>query len=862
LKFIKQKTSFLALLCLVVSESSLFCREDLRAAGISGQRFQDSPGKQPVVADSLSGKGGLKSTILFTAKDSLIYNLDSRSMELWGKASVGKDETSVKAPKIVIDLDTTLLHAFGDADSSKTPFEPARFTDREGSFDAATMTYDFTTGRGETSHVSSSSSGIYFTGEQVSKLENGDMIIRDGTFTTCNEDDPHFWFSSSHMIVNADKGVTARPLIMYIRPEIFSWRSPALPILVLPYMLFPISSGRTSGFIIPRLSSHDQSVFLSNLGYFWAINDYMDFRSEGDIALNGSWRLGERFRFAKRNLFTSEISGEYRHYPLYTDWNAKILHNQVFDPSTRLDVNFQFQGAPHGYNLNSIDSESMVSQQSNARASLAKTFHDENSILSVFYDRSEELSTLALSQNIGVSFYQNRIYPFRSGVQDDDWRSDLSLTTGAAVVKHFSSWNTEDFSGYSANLNGEVGYYREFGVGNRALFTQGIRFQGREGGNGLFDDTYTGTSVVFPLRMQSTLFGHFNVNPAITFVQSLNPDAGNSDFSTTIFSVDASTRVYGILDTGFLDPIFSLKALRHTFIPTISYVWNPAFSGSGYDSSSHIYDWPYQRTFDPGLPEGQSTVGLTLKNLFHGKFRGSRSLLEADSPVGDHTTQLLSLSVSTGYNFAADALQLAPLTIIASSNALSDNLLFSAGSMYDFYSYDPVTGARVNRFNSEDGNGLLRFVRGFLDMSLSIQGSNQDASTILPSRSPVFMNTLQTYFNTGNLSSIDYNLPWQLRFSLFLQADRSNPVEPESISLFNAAARAALSKNWQIAMNTGYDFQNGELVLPMFQISRNLHCWQMSVQWVPFGQFQSYAVEIGLKVPESKDIHVRERMGE
>ncbi len=256
------------------------------------------------------------------------------------------------------------------------------------------------------------------------------------------------------------------------------------------------------------------------------------------------------------------------------------------------------------------------------------------------------------------------------------------------------------------------------------------------------------------------------------------------------------------------------------------------------------------------MPEGQSTIGFTLKNLFHGKFRDSNSSL-GDDLAGDHSTQLLSLSVSTGYNFAAEALHLAPLTIIASSNALSENLLFSAGSMYDFYSYDPVSGVRINRFNSEEGNGLLRFVRGFLDMSLSIQGSNQVSSTLLPSRSPVIMNTLQTYFNTGNLSSIDYSLPWQLRFSLFLQADKSNPLEPETISLFNAAAKAALSKNWQIAMNTGYDFQNGELVLPMFQISRNLHCWQMSVQWVPFGQFRSYAVEIGLKVPESKDIHVR-----
>jgi hypothetical protein len=153
---------------------------------------------------------------------------------------------------------------------------------------------------------------------------------------------------------------------------------------------------------------------------------------------------------------------------------------------------------------------------------------------------------------------------------------------------------------------------------------------------------------------------------------------------------------------------------------------------------------------------------------------------------------------------------------------------------------------------------LLRFVKGFLDMSLSVQGHNQVASTMPPSRSPVLMNTLQTYFNMGDFTSIDYSLPWQLRFSLFLQTDRSKPLEPESISLLNVSAKAALSKNWQIAMNTGYDLQNGELVLPMFQISRNLHCWQMNVQWVPFGQFRSYAVEIGLKVPESKDIHVRQ----
>jgi lipopolysaccharide assembly outer membrane protein LptD (OstA) len=828
----------------------LFFPEALHAAENLERQNQKASGEIMVGADSLSGTGGLKNIILFTAKDSVVYNLDKRSMELWGKANVEHVDTIVKAPKIVIDLDTSLLHAYGNGDSSVSPFEPALFTDQQGSINAETMTYNFKTGRGETSGVISSSNGINFTGEHVSRLENGDLIIKDGTFTTCNEEDPHFWFSSSRMTINSGAGVIASPLIMYIRPEIFSLRLPALPILALPYMVFPVKTGRSSGFLIPHLSSHDESRFLSNFGYFWAINDYSDFRVEGDIALNGSWRLGERFRYTKRNAFSGEIAGEYKQYPLFTDWNAKIVHNQVFDPSTRIDANLQFQGAPQGYNLNSVNSETIVTQQSNARASLAKTFNDENSIAALFYDRSEELSTLDLSQSVGASFYQNRMYPFRSAFPVDDWRSNVSMTTGANFVSQFSSQNAETSTGYSATINGELGYYHQFTPGSKALFTQGFSLQEREPDSGLLDDTYRGTSIMLPLRMQSTLFRYLNFNPSMTFVHSLHPDGGYDNFSTTILAVDASTRLYGVVETGFLDNVLGLKALRHTFIPTITYAWNPSFSGSGYDSYHHLYDWPYQRSINGAVPEGQSTIGLTLKNLFHGKFRGFSSPLEDDVTSGDHSKQLFSLTVSTGYNLAAEALHFMPLTLMASSNVFSENVLFNAGSMYDFYSFDPLTGARVNRFNSEDRNGLLRFVKGFLDMSLSVRGGKKSASTESSSRSPLLMNTLQTFFNMGDFRSIDYNLPWELRFSLFLQEDRSNPLDSEKISLINAAAKASLSKNWQIAMNTGYDLQNGELVLPRLQIYRNLHCWQMSVQWVPFGQFQSYAFEIGLKAPE------------
>jgi len=832
---------------------------------LSAAEKSDKPNPADPV-DSFAKAEGFKSTVLFAAKDSVIYNIDGRTMELLGNACIDHEETSVKAPKIIIDLNTSLFHAFGIADSLKTGAEPAVFTDRMGSFNAETITYNFKTKRGETTNVLSSSKQIIFSGERVTRLENGEMIIRDGTFTTCDNPSPHYWFSASRMTVMPDKRIIAKPLIMYIRPEIFSARLPALPILALPYMVFPLNQARSSGFLMPSLGKNSHiGYYLSNFGYFWAVDDQMDFRLDGDMSFNGGWRLGERLRYKKTNNFSGEIAGEYKEYLAYNDWNAKIIYNQAFESSTRFDVNILLQGAPQGYDLNSMNSITMVTQQSNARAALAKMFNEENSMAAITYNRSEDLSTLNATQTIEASFYQNRMYPFRSGSPVEDWRTNVSLSTGASFRGISTSETT---SGYSANANVELGYYHAFAQGTKALFTQGISLQATQPISGFNNNEINnGTTLFVPLRIQSTLFHYFNINPGVTFIHSLSPDGAKNDISTTVFAVDATTRLYGTLESGVLDNLFGLHALRHTFIPTITYRWNPASSGTVYNSYQNIYDWTDSQLFNrfenntyAGMPEGQSTVGISLKNIIHGKKRGAAPSFPDDgSPGGEQKIQLLSLNASTAYNFNADAFHLAPLILTASSNVLSPNLLFSSGAMYDIYSFDPLTGNRINRFNSDDGNGLFRFVKGFLDMSLSIQGSQETSSSsasllpttplvVIPNASQsIFLNR----FNANYFSNIDYRQPWQFQFSLFLQSDRSNPLEPVTTSLINASATALLSKDWQVLLNTGYDLQNRKLAFPMLYLNRDLHCWQTSFQCIPFGQFRSYAIQIGLKAPLS-----------
>jgi len=860
LTFIRQKTSFLAIFSLCLLAVPLFCGVRLSAA----EKSEKPNSVEPI--ESFAKAGGFRSTVLFAAKDSVIYNIDGRTMEMWGNARIDHEESSVTAPKIIIDLNTSCFQAFGIADSSKKGAEPAVFTDRQGSFNAETITYNFKTKKGETTNVLSSSRQIIFSGEHVTRLENGELNISDGTFTTCDDQSPHYWFSSSQMKVIPDKKIIAKPLIMYIRPEIFSARLPALPILALPYMVFPLNEARSSGFLMPGLGNNSRmGYYLSNFGYFWAVDDQMDVRLDGDLSINGGWRLGERLRYRKTDSFSGEIAGEYKKYPAYSDWNAKIIYNQLFDSSTRFDVNIQLQDAPQGYDLNSMNSIAMVTQQSNARAALAKTFNEENTLAAITYNRSEDLSTLHATQTIDASFYQNRMYPFRSGSPVEDWRSNVSLSTGASFRGISASETT---SGYAANANVELGYYYLFAQGSQALFTQGLSLQATQPVSGFYNnDINKGTTLFVPLRMQSTLFHYFNVNPGVTFIHSLFPDGANKDVSTTVFAVDASTRLYGTLESGFLDNLFGINALRHAFIPSITYRWNPAFSGIGYNYYKNIYDWTDSQLFNrfvnntyAVMPEGQSTVGISLKNIIQGKKRGAvRSLPEDGSPGGEQAIQLLSLTASTAYNFNADAFHLAPLILTASSNVLSPNLLFSSGAMYDIYSFDPLTGSRINRFNSDDGNGLFRFVKGFLDMSLSIQGSREPSSSSLPlvPTTPLLVmpNASQSIFldrfNANYFSTIDYRQPWQFQFSLFLQSDRSNPNVPVTTSLINASAKASLSKNWQVVLNTGYDLQNRKLAFPMLYLNRDLHCWQTSFQCIPFGQFRSYAIQIGLKAPLS-----------
>ena len=861
------------------------------------------------VSEEERGGSELDTTIVYTARDSLVYDITERTMELWGQASVRYEDMKLDAPKILVDYNTSVFDAFAAKDSLGKITEFPVFTDREGAFEAESMKYNYATRRGRTVNVSSEIEEGYYTGANVKRLETGELYIRDGIYTTCPKEDPDFWFYGKDMKIIPNDKVIARPLVLYIRPKPFSWRLPAVPLVPLPFMFLPIKSERTSGFLIPKFGDDDRGVYFSNLGYFWAFNDYMDLRAEGDLAFNGSWRLGQRFRYKKRYLFDGYLEGEYERYMLshsddpdyvdYGNWNFELVHHHRFDPTAKLDLNLYYQGGRRYYDVNSINPESIINEQANSYASFSKTFDEGKRSIAAGYQRSQDLRDDDLIQSISATYYQQRVYPFRKdGTAQDDWRSRFSLTPSASANAEYATLDDLNFSDYDFDAGIRMAYKQDFGKGFSADFSQRVNLETRVDNNPVDEDRW-GTKLALPFSISSTMFKYFNVNGSFnyhnyyvnSYVEQYYDDSleevvtrtidDPSSFSTYSLDLDAQTRLYGTWYTPMLEDMIGVKALRHTIIPSLTFSYSPDFTGENYDYYGTYIDSlnqpvrynKYQNAIYSNIFEERSAVGISIQNLLQAKIKGS--VTPEGKVTDDKILQLLSLSVSTSYNFAADSLRLAPLTFLATSNALAPNFLLRAGATHDIYSFDRVTGERIDKLNVNDRGGLLRFVQGFVNMSLSMKGTIGDNDRAkrrgadeldgddeqMTAEKAIYKERYDRDF----YRYVDNRLPWQLRLSLYLNSNRYDPLEPANTTvLLNTSANVSLNKTWHLSLNTGYDIQEHELIYPQINLYGDFDCWDMNFQWVPTGEYRSYFFQIGIKAPHLQDIRFRQsgRLGE
>jgi len=106
---------------------------------------------------------------------------------------------------------------------------------------------------------------------------------------------------------------------------------------------------------------------------------------------------------------------------------------------------------------------------------------------------------------------------------------------------------------------------------------------------------------------------------------------------------------------------------------------------------------------------------------------------------------------------------------------------------------------------------------------------------------------------------INFNIPWTFRVGYSINRSQNgfdSPVTRQSLQ-FNGTL--GLTKNTQITYNSGYDFEVNEFTTTRIGVTRDLHCWTMSFNWVPFGALQSYFVSIRVKSSLLQDLKIEKR---
>ncbi len=814
-----------------------------------------------IVDDTLKAQSDLDAVIFSSASDSISFDLIDKKMFVYGNGGLKYKETTLTGGKINIDFRTSEIAAEGIVDTSDTltaGFIDTPVLTEEGEvYEGTKLKYNFKTQQGLISAAKNAKDDSYYKGDKVKKVTKEIFFIEDGQYSTCDADPPHTHFEAQEMKVIHGDQIIAKWIFMYIA---------GVPVPVpLPFAVFPNHTGRRSGFIIPTygFSGREGSSF-RNFGYFFALSDYYDVTFTSDYFTRGGWAARGRARYAKRYDFTGNLESSYSNKIIgedgdpnqikQKDWKLSWYHNHQINPTTRLDVNLQFQSGSYFQN-NSFNYNDILTRDIISNATFNKRWEESGNNLTINYNRRQELSSGNIYEELpSLSFSNPVIYPFQKSVQssDQEWYEKIGISYNGQFRNRRNKVDGNlDIKGgfqhsFSVNSNSKIGY---FNVVPRVSYTEKWYNKSTVKDNFIVEKYSDGTSTV--TFVDSVVDREVR---AIKFIRNFD------------LSVSASTKLYGM----FQPNAFGVEAFRHTIEPRISYTYQPDFSDPKwgyYDSYTNAsgeevsYDKYSQQIFG-GVPSGErQSISFSVGNIFEMKTIKDPN----DTTSQSNKVRLLNISANTGYNFAADSLRLSDLTV-SYRTQITDLLNISANTSYTFYDYE---GSRkINTFLSDAGKGLFRLTNLSISASTSISGEKLKSSERKitgdekADEDPAFQELKgEETRSIYDVYEPDFSIPWNLSLNFNYNMNKTNPsvvTERSSIG-FNIGFN--LTKNWKITATGSYDLEEKELAAPTITVFRDLHCWEMNFRWNPLGTYSGFRFEIKMKAPELRDIKVTKSGG-
>lgn len=822
-----------------------------------------------IIRDTTSQRkkaAGLDEVVEGKNTDSLYYDVINRKVYIYNEGDIKYADKSLKADFMRIDMNTKEIYAYGKPDSvdgKATKTQPV-FTDGGGSYTMDTITYNFDSEKALIRGVATQQGDGWLVGGRIKKQPDNSINIQHGKYTTCEHTDhPHFYLAMTKAKVIPGKKIITGPAYLVMEDV------PIYP-LCIPEGFFPVTTGAKSGLLMPTYGEDGaRGFFLRGLGYYFILSPHMDLALTGGIYTLGSWEVNASSRYVKRYKFSGNLNFDFSSIKTGDKGEADYIKQNNFkftwthsqDPKANPGSTFSASVnlSTSGYSKYSATSlNDILATQTNSSISYSKSWAGTPFSLSMNMAISQNSQTKAISVTFpNVVFNVARIYPFKrkEAVGKQRWYEKISFTytgklTNSASAAENAIFSKETFRNMKNGVEHTIPVSSNFTLFKYINLTPSFNYTERW---------------YFKRQMQEW-------NPVTNKVDKLDPEYGFYRIYNYNASVSMNTTIYGMWQ--MKKKTAKVQAVRHTITPSVGASYMPDFGDQKFgfykvvqsDSlGGHTLYSPYSDNAY-GIPGrgAAASINFSLKQSLEMKVLSKR-----DTSGVKKLKIIDDLSLSGSYNFLADSLGLSNISM-SLRTTIYGNFGINLSATLDPYQVTPQ-GVRINKLMFKKGlPGRIMstgwsFGYTFKSRNDKSQAAINDINTIPPEyfnpfsdpyglMDPVLRRQYmaQAYY--------DFSIPWNLGFNYVISYNASytnNGTTGYKKNVnqtlgFNGSIN--LTPKTGISFTSGFDIQNKKLTTTSISITRDLHCWQMSFVWIPFGSHRSWSFNIGVKAASLADL--------
>lgn len=858
------------------AKDSLPPAEDSIARRRDSLRVADSTSR----ADSLFllDKSSLTRPAFSGAKDSIRQDFSNgqRKMYYWGDVEVSYENIKLKADYMEYDMSTGTVYARGTYDSLAQEWKgQPEMTQGSQTFNMEEVRYNFNTRKARITNMITKEDDGILHGKNIKMMPDKSINITKGKYTVCDLEHPHYYLklSSAKVVTKPSQKTVFGPAHLVVEDV-------DLPIGI-PFGFIPKRPDRATGLLMPSFGEENaRGFYLRDAGMYFVLGDYFDMSLTGDYYTLGSWAANLNSRYMVKYKFTGNLAvnysvdqtGEKGSTDFFQSKNFGVRWSHSQDskahPGTSFSASVNFSSPSNSrYNSHSV-SEALQNQISSS-ISYSKNWNGKfNLSVNALHSQNSRDSSYTFTLP-NITFSVSTFYPFK--------------------IK---------------NRVGKERFYEKFALGYNTSIQNKINFKASEFGEpGFIDKFQNGVAHNFSIKLPDfTLFKYLNVAPNVSYgmnwffrkseayfdpeTNSVKTEMGKQfgTFGAThnySGSLSMSTRIYGMYNFG---KYHKIQALRHVVSPSVSMSFSPekgkAFNG--WRTFNYVDTLGVQKSYDYNIYQGQinsapgkgksATMSISLGNNLEAKVRDMKDT----TGTGSKKVKILDqFNFSTGYNFLADSLKMNNVGL-SMSTSIFGKLGINGNMNFDPYAINE-RGQRVNKYNLLETGVPLRLTNVSTSVSYSLSGkgtvkgndgSKSSGGDGGGSGNPadyyrrIYYHPLTgEYIPGGWLYYTSPNVPWSLNFNYSFSMNRSYNYANNQLSkkdkytqTLGVQGNIQLTPKMSVQAQSGWDFTAMKMTTTQFSFRYDLHCFNISVSWVPSGMYQSYSFLISANAAALADL--------